>query len=71
MSDLFKNLKVKMLLGQRGGGSEIVQVVIVLGFALGLGAALLVLQGSLTESIENAGVQLTGFFNQIAARPGA
>ena len=34
-----------LLRGEEEGGSEIVQTVIVLGFAVGLGAALLALQG--------------------------
>ena len=41
--------KVRALLvvGEEDGGSEIVQTVIVLGFAVGLGAALLLLQGNI------------------------
>lgn len=61
--------KVRALLvvGEEDGGSEIVQTVIVLGFAVGLGAALLLLQGSIQTAITKAGTSVTDMFSKITS----
>ena len=53
--------------GEEEGGSEIVQTVIVLGFAVGLGAALLLLQGTIQTAITNAGTAVTDTFSKITS----
>ena len=61
--------KVRALLvvGEEDGGSEIVQTVIVLGFAVGLGAALLLLQGEHPTAITKAGTSVTDMFSKITS----
>ena len=61
--------KVRALLvvGEEDGGSEIVQTVIVLGFAVGLGAALLLLQGNIQTAITKAGTSVTDMFSKITS----
>lgn len=61
--------KVRALLvvGEEDGGSEIVQTVIVLGFAVGLGAALLLLQGNIQTAITKAGASVTDMFSKITS----
>ena len=61
--------KVRALLvvGEEDGGSEIVQTVIVLGFAVGLGAALLLLQGHIQTAITKAGTSVTDMFSKITS----
>lgn len=61
--------KVRALLvvGEEDGGSEIVQTVIVLGFAVGLGAALLLLQGNIQTAIMKAGTSVTDMFSKITS----
>ena len=61
--------KVRALLvvGEEDGGSEIVQTVIVLGFAVGLGAALLLLQGNIQTAIAKAGTSVTDMFSKITS----
>ena len=61
--------KVRALLvvGEEDGGSEIVQTVIVLGFAVGLGAALLLLQGNIQTAITKAGPSVTDMFSKITS----
>ena len=61
--------KVRALLvvGEEDGGSEIVQTVIVLGFAGGLGAALLLLQGNIQTAITKAGTSVTDMFSKITS----
>ena len=61
--------KVRALLvvGEEDGGSEIVQTVIVLGFAVGLGAALLLLQGNIQTDITKAGTSVTDMFSKITS----
>ena len=61
--------KVRALLvvGEEDGGSEIVQTVIVLGFAVGLGAALLLLQGTIQTAITKAGTSVTDMFSKITS----
>lgn len=43
-------------------GSEIVQTVIVLGFAVGLGVALIAMQGSMEKAIDTAGSSIVSIF---------
>ena len=61
--------KVRALLGvgEEDGDSEIVQTVIVLGFAAGLGAALLLLQGNIQTAITKAGTSVTDMFSKITS----
>lgn len=61
--------KVRALLvvGEEDGGSEIVQTVIVLGFAVGLGAALLLLQGNIQTAITKVGTSVTDMFSKITS----
>ena len=61
--------KVRALLvvGEEDGGSEIVQTVIVLGFAVGLGAALLLLQGNIQTAITKAGTSVTDMYSKITS----
>lgn len=61
--------KVRALLvvGEEDGGSEIVQTVIVLGFAVGLGAALLLLQDNIQTAITKAGTSVTDMFSKITS----
>ena len=61
--------KVRALLvvGEEDGGSEIVQTVIVLGFAVGLRAALLLLQGNIQTAITKAGTSVTDMFSKITS----
>ena len=61
--------KVRALLvvGEEDGGSEIVQTVIVLGFAVGLGAALMLLQGNIQTAITKAGTSVTDMFSKITS----
>ena len=54
-------LKALVVRGEEGGGSEIVQTVIVLGFAVGLGAALMLLQTAITT----AGTNITDLFSKV------
>ena len=58
--------KVRALLvvGEEDGGSE---TVIVLGFAVGLGAALLLLQGNIQTAITKAGTSVTDMFSKITS----
>ena len=67
MKELLKKIEAAAYAGEEEGGSEIVQTVIVLGFALGLGAALLLLQGQIRTAITTAGTNLTTFFTSITA----
>ena len=64
-----KQSKVKALLvrGEDDGGSEIVQTVIVLGFAVGLGAALILLQGNIQSAITKAGTSVTDMFSKVTS----
>ena len=47
---------------KKESGSEIVQVVIVLGFALALGAALLLMQDTITAGISSVQQEVQTFF---------
>lgn len=64
-----KQSKVKALLvrGEEDGGSEIVQTVIVLGFAVGLGAALILLQGNIQSATTKAGTSVTDMFSKVTS----
>ena len=53
--------------GEEDGGSEIVQVVIALGFAVGLGAALMVLQTQINTAITSAGNSVTNMFKSVTS----
>ncbi|MDJ1650277.1 MULTISPECIES: hypothetical protein [Gordonibacter] len=53
--------------GEEGGGSEIVQTVIVLGFAVGLGAALMLLQGNVQSAITTVGSNITDMFAKVTS----
>ena len=53
--------------GEEDGGSEIVQVVIALGFAVGLGAALVALQGQINTAITSAGNSVTNMFKSVTS----
>lgn len=59
--------KALAVMGEEEGGSEIVQTVIVLGFAVGLGAALLMLQGNIQSAITKAGTSVTDMFSKITS----
>ena len=61
--------KVRALLvvGEEEGGSGSVQTVIVLGCAVGLGAALLLLQGNIQTAITKAGTSVTDMFSKITS----
>ena len=69
MNKLIENVKYRLYAllcaGETNGGSEIVQVVIVLGFAVGLGGALLLLQDQINESIKQAGTFINDTFSSI------
>ena len=58
-------LKALVVRGEEGGGSEIVQTVIVLGFAVGLGAALMLLQGNIQTAITTTGTNITDLFSKV------
>ena len=60
-------MRALVVRGEEGGGSEIVQTVIVLGFAVGLGAALMLLQGNVQEAITTAGSNVTKMFSEITS----
>lgn len=62
-----RKAKALVLMGEEDGGSEIVQTVIVLGFAVGLGAALLLLQGNIQTAITKAGTSVTDMFTKITS----
>ena len=53
--------------GEEDGGSEIVQVVIALGFAVGLGAALMILQTQVNTAITSAGNSVTNMFKSVTS----
>lgn len=61
----FSRARAWLLCGEERGGSEIVQTVIVLGFAVGLGAALVALQGNIQSAITQAGTSVTDMFSKI------
>lgn len=60
-------LKAMAMRGEAEGGSEIIQTVIVIGFAVGLGAMLMSLQGIFNTSIETAGKNVNDLFSKITA----
>lgn len=64
----FKNtLHAFMLAGEEGGGSEVVQTVLVLAVALGLGAALLgIMNANFIPSIKTAGSEMSNLFNGLS-----
>ena len=60
-------IRALLVRGEEEGGSEIVQTVIVLGFAVGLGAALILLQGNIQTAITDAGTSVTDMFSKITS----
>ena len=67
MKGMFDNARALAYRGEEDGGSEIVQVVIVLGFAVGLGAALMTLQNQINTSINSAGTSISNMFRSVTA----
>lgn len=67
MSEAGNLVRAWTLAGEEDGGSEIVQVVIVLGFAVGLGAALLALQDQINAAIKSAGDSIATMFQSVSA----
>lgn len=67
MKDMFDKTRALAYRGEEDGGSEIVQVVIVLGFAVGLGAALMTLQNQINTSINSAGTSISNMFRSVTA----
>ena len=58
-------IRALVVRGEENGGSEIVQAVIVLGFAVGLGAALMLLQGNIHTASTTAGTNITDLFSKV------
>ena len=52
---------------KKTAGPEIVQVVIALGFAVGLGAALMILQTQVNTAITSAGNSVTNMFKSVTS----
>ena len=67
MKGMFDKARALAYRGEEDGGSEIVQVVIVLGFAVGLGAALMTLQNQINTSIKSAGTSISNMFRSVTA----
>lgn len=67
MNEMGGKVRAWAFAGEEDGGSEIVQVVIVLGFAVGLGAALLLLQGQINAAIKSAGTSITSTFKSVTS----
>lgn len=67
MKGMFDKTRALAYRGEEDGGSEIVQVVIVLGFAIGLGAALMTLQNQINTSINSAGTSISNMFRSVTA----
>ena len=64
-SEKFSKIKALAYEGEEEGGAEIVQVVIVLAFAIGLGLALMFLQGLINCRINDTGSELSSFFEHL------
>lgn len=67
MKGMFDKARALAYRGEEDGGSEIVQVVIVLGFAVGLGAALMTLQNQINTSINSVGTSISNMFRSVTA----
>ncbi len=67
MGQTINKLQAMAMHGEAEGGSEVIQTVIVIGFAVGLGAALMALQGVFNTSIESAGTNVNNLFGKITA----
>ena len=67
MKGMFDKTRALAYRGEEDGGSEIVQVVIVLGFAVGLGAALMTLQNQINTSINSAGTSISNMCISVTA----
>jgi hypothetical protein len=60
-----EKLIARLNCGEQEGGNEIVAAVIVLGFVVGCGAALVAMQGNLKTAITTAGDEITTLFTNI------
>jgi uncharacterized membrane protein len=60
-----EKLIARLNCGEQEGGNEIVAAVIVLGFVVGCGAALVAMQESLTKAITTSGTDITTLFTNI------
>ena len=67
LKGMFDKARALAYRGEEDGGSELVQVVIVLGFAVGLGAALMTLQNQINTSINSAGTSISNMFRSVTA----
>ena len=67
MNQTNNKLEALAMRGEAEGGSEVIQTVIVIGFAVGLGAALLALQGVFNGSIGTAGTNVSTLFSKMTA----
>jgi hypothetical protein len=54
--------------GEQEGGNEIVAAVIVLGFVVGCGVALMALQGDIQTAITDAGSKIQSTFTSLATQ---
>ena len=62
-----QRLALWRIAAKKTAGSEIVQVVIALGFAVGLGAALMILQTQVNTAITSAGNSVTNMFKSVTS----
>jgi hypothetical protein len=62
-----EKLIARLNCGEQEGGNEIVAAVIVLGFVVGCGAALVAMQDSLNDAITTAGENIEELFGTITA----
>lgn len=66
-SGIRNDVESRLMEGELEGGSEILQAVIVIGFAVGLSVAYLGLQGVFNDAISNAGDSVTNMFSKLSA----
>ncbi len=67
IKDVCNKARAMAYCGEEDGGSEIVQVVIVLGFAVGLGTALMALQNQINTSINGASTSIANMFKSVTS----
>jgi hypothetical protein len=60
-----EKLIARLNAGEQEGGNEIVAAVIVLGFVVGCGVALMALQGDIQTAIETAGQSIQDTFDDL------
>jgi hypothetical protein len=60
-----EKLIARLNAGEQEGGNEIVAAVIVLGFVVGCGVALMGIQGNITNAISTAGDTISSTFNSM------